>query len=157
MVESENLRRKQLEAASTVAVAATSLLADDNQLKSTIEPPTKRSAAISNNSRGRCRAQKSNEKKLNSSTTLNPRKKKAMTRAGSNHSNSSTATKLVIDELQFSKNALFHSPSSLLTKLDLKTLFQPAVFESFPRQSQLKLIKLLPECDRQLDSHGSFK
>jgi hypothetical protein len=160
LVESENLRRKQLEATSTVAVAATSLLitADDNHLKSTIGPPTKSSAAITNNSRGRCRAQKTNEKKLNSATTLNPRNKKAMTRAGSNHSNSSsTATQLVIDELQFSKNALFHSPSSLLTKLDLKTLFQPAVFETFPRQSQLKLIKLLPECDRQLDSHGSFK
>ena len=160
LVESENLRRKQLEAASTVASATTSLVvtADDNHLKSTIGPPTKRSAAITNNSRGRCRAQKSNDKKLiNSPTTLNTRNKKAMTRAASNHSNSGQATQLVIDELQFSKNALFHSPSSLLTKLDLKTLFQPAVFESFPRQSQLKLIKLLPECDRQLDSHGSFK
>lgn len=65
-------------------------------------------------------------------------------------------TKQQIEQI-FSINALFHSPSSLLTKLDLKSLFQPALFESLPRQSQLKLIKLLPECDRQLDSHGSFK
>lgn len=57
----------------------------------------------------------------------------------------------------FSVNALFHSPASLLTKLDVKALFQPALFEALPRQSQLKLIKLLPECDRQLDSQGSFK
>ncbi len=61
------------------------------------------------------------------------------------------------DNQIFSTNALFHSSSSLLTKLDLKALFQPSIFESLPRQAQLKLIKLLPECDRQLDSHGSFK
>ncbi|CAF0709986.1 unnamed protein product [Brachionus calyciflorus] len=57
----------------------------------------------------------------------------------------------------FSLNSLFNSSQSLLTKLDLKVLFQPAIFESLPRQSQLKLIKLLPECDRLFDSHGSFK
>lgn len=57
----------------------------------------------------------------------------------------------------FSVNGLFHSPSSLLTKMDLKSLFQPSLFEALSRQSQLKLIKLLPECDRRLDSHGSFK
>jgi len=62
-----------------------------------------------------------------------------------------------IDDQQFTKTALFHTPTSLLTKIDLKSLFQPSIFESFPRHSQLKLIKLLPECDRQLDSHGSFK
>ena len=64
---------------------------------------------------------------------------------------------LLNDPQLFTLNSLFNSPSSLLTKLDLKTLFQPALFESLPRQSQLKLIKLLPECDRKLDSHGSFK
>lgn len=57
----------------------------------------------------------------------------------------------------FSINSLFHSSSSLLTKLDIKALFQPKLFETLTRQSQLKLIKLLPECDRQLDPHGSFK
>ncbi|RNA01522.1 hypothetical protein BpHYR1_035837 [Brachionus plicatilis] len=56
----------------------------------------------------------------------------------------------------FSTNSLFSTSQSLLTKLDLKVLFQPAIFESLPRQSQLKLIKLLPECDRLFDSHGSF-
>ena len=61
------------------------------------------------------------------------------------------------DEQLFTKTALFHTPTSILTKLDLKQLFQPSIFEAFPRHSQLKLIKLLPECDRQLDSHGSFK
>lgn len=71
--------------------------------------------------------------------------------------NDAAKIRLINDPLTFSQNALFHSASSLLTKLDLKALFQPSLFESLPRQSQLKLIKLLPECDRQLDSHGSFK
>ncbi len=57
----------------------------------------------------------------------------------------------------FSSNALFHSSNSLLTKIDLKSLFQPLIYETLPRQSQLKLIKLLPECDRIIDSFGSFK
>ena len=71
--------------------------------------------------------------------------------------NDAAILRLINDPNTFSLNALFHSPSSLLTKLDLKALFHPSIFESLPRQSQLKLIKLLPECDRQLDSHGSFK
>jgi hypothetical protein len=71
--------------------------------------------------------------------------------------NDANLLRLVNDPNTFSLNSLFHSPASLLTKLDLKALFQPVIFESLPRQSQLKLIKLLPECDRQLDSHGSFK
>ncbi len=57
----------------------------------------------------------------------------------------------------FSYNSLFHSSNSLLTKLDLKALFHTHLFESLPRQSQLKLIKLLPECDRTLDAYGSFR
>jgi hypothetical protein len=65
--------------------------------------------------------------------------------------------RILNDSSLFSINSLFHSSNSLLTKLDLKSFFQPSIFESLPRQSQLKLIKLLPECDRQLDSHGSFK
>ena len=67
-----------------------------------------------------------------------------------------TNNKVKLDHI-FSANSLFNSSQSLLTKLDLKVLFQPAIFESLPRQSQLKLIKLLPECDRLFDSHGSFK
>ena len=74
-----------------------------------------------------------------------------------NYINDAYKARLLNDPQTFSVNSLFHSPTSLLTKLDLKALFQPAIFESLPRQSQLKLIKLLPECDRQLDSHGSFK
>lgn len=84
-----------------------------------------------------------------------------MTKANSSNSAASSNTNglsnIPLDDTQFTKNVLFHTPTSLLTKLDLKVLFQPAIFESFPRYSQLKLIKLLPECDRQLDSHGSFK
>lgn len=91
--------------------------------------------------------QQRNKKKLNTCEDSLP-----------SHSDLSNLNKKIqIDEQQFTKNALFHSPNSLLTKLDLKVLFQPIIFESLPRQSQLKLIKLLPECDRQLDSHGSFK
>lgn len=60
-------------------------------------------------------------------------------------------------EQVFSVNSLFHSSNSILTKLDLKSLFQTQLFESLPRQAQLKLIKLLPECDRTFDSFGSFK
>lgn len=68
----------------------------------------------------------------------------------------SNKTKQQIGQM-FSINSLFHSSSSLLTKLDIKALFQSKLFETLTRQSQLKLIKLLPECDRQLDPHGSFK
>jgi hypothetical protein len=77
--------------------------------------------------------------------------------SNSNGNHSKEPAPLHITENHLTTNALFHSPASVLTKLDLKTFFQPTVFESLPRQSQLKLVKLLPECDRQLDSHGSFK
>ncbi len=94
----------------------------------------------------------SNSSSSNSSTNSNH------TISHSNgNGNTSNNNKLVFDDSQFTKTALFHTPDSLLTKLDLKTLFQPVIFESLSRQSQLKLIKLLPDCDRQLDSHGSFK
>ncbi len=95
-----------------------------------------------------------------SSTATTKRANSHMTKANNNSnasSNSNDLPNIPLDEQHFTKNALFHTPTSLLTKLDLKVLFQPVIFESFPRHSQLKLIKLLPECDRQLDSHGSFK
>lgn len=93
---------------------------------------------------------------ISSSSSSNSSSNSSLTNSH-NTSTNHTNSKLVFEDSQFTKTALFHTPDSLLTKLDLKALFQPTIFESLSRQSQLKLIKLLPDCDRQLDSHGSFK
>lgn len=100
---------------------------------------------VANSSNGNSSISNSSNSSSNSSLT------------NSHNTSNNTNSKLVFEDSQFTKTALFHTPDSLLTKLDLKALFQPTIFESLSRQSQLKLIKLLPDCDRQLDSHGSFK
>ena len=123
-----------------------------NRRQSSARPTTSSSSTTTNTNTDQQQQQQQRSKKKS-----NQRNKLNLSDDSLPSHNELSNKKIQFDEQQFTKNALFHSPSSLLTKLDLKTLFQPLIFESLPRQSQLKLIKLLPECDRQLDSHGSFK
>lgn len=53
---------------------------------------------------------------------------------------------------QKQQKILFTSPNSIFSKLNFKALFQPSVFESLPYQSQLELIDLLPECDKEISN-----
>jgi hypothetical protein len=88
-------------------------------------------------------------------------KRAANNQRNSSASSSSFSSSFKKDEssmsLEQKKDSLLHLTTSALVKFDLKRLFQPAIFETLPRESQLKLIKLMPECDRQLDCYGSFK
>ena len=178
LVESENLRRKQQELQQDNN--------NTNNLNKDIDSTTNRLTdnnndfnSTSNNKKGRKskKTLKKNQNKTrnNSASDLNEDKKlnrikkhksdqsfdnslsAKNNRNSSSFNNNNNGYSININEQKLTKNALFHSPTSILTKLDLKTLFQPSVFESLPRHFQLKVIKLLPECDRQVDSTGSFK
>lgn len=117
---------------------------------------SRRSENTSKSRRQRLTNQPTESSVASSSLQTNPAKSNSSDIAQYLSSLYNTNNKAKLDQI-FSTNSLFNSSQSLLTKLDLKVLFQPAIFESLPRQSQLKLIKLLPECDRLFDSHGSFK
>lgn len=181
LTESENLRRKQQEELqqqdSSTHKENTLKSGPDSLNNSTSQPDSvsrKNTNATNSNNKSR-RNSKNNSRATNKRSSQEKksiRKRPSVSESskdsgsslkrsassGSNGlANQLTGTNASVNQNKFTKNALFHSPTSILTKFDLKTLFQPTVFESLPKQFQLKVIKLLPECDRQVDSTGSFK
>lgn len=178
LVESENLRRKQQEQQESVHKENKDFAENSVAVSSHREPHNndKRSRTTTAKKTQKNQNHSSNRRKTSSSDAVTPcNETKKIIRKKSkndishhsavNHSDHSLKRSnsmnghvpITINQQQLTKNALFHSPTSILTKLDMKALFQPSVFESLPRHFQLKVIKLLPECDRQVDSTGSFK
>ena len=166
LVESENLRRKQQEQHEDVVHKENKRVEkfiDLNQIEENIKTEkkvrtTRKLQKKQNQSSNRRKNSNVNEsQKIIRKKSKSDNSQPINTNHSLKRSNSTNGFLININQQKLTKNALFHSPTSILTKLDLKALFQPSVFESLPRHFQLKVIKLLPECDRQVDSTGSFK
>jgi len=166
LVESENLRRKQQEQQDSVLHKENKEVEKSANLNQKEENFSTDKKIRQTRKIQKKQNQSSNRRKnsdLNEPRKIIRKKSKSDISQSTNsdpslkRSNSTNGFPIAINQQKLTKNALFHSPTSILTKLDLKALFQPSVFESLPRHFQLKVIKLLPECDRQVDSTGRVR